>query len=98
MRKRSKKVVPYQVQFESDYKIGDVVEANDNETGRKRPGTFTLMRQFGGKTSGWSALRKWGSGVRYREEYVPIHDEDIREWVDFNKKIHQPKIVIPLSA
>lgn len=97
MKRRSKTVVPYQVQFDSEYKIGDVVRALGAD-GKRRVGTFTLMRQFGGKRPGWTTLRKWGRGSRYREENSPIRDEDIVDWQDFNKNVRQPKVVIPLGS
>lgn len=81
----------YIERFESKYKIGDVVYVNDAETGRKRSGTFTLRGQFqSGPYDGWWALQKSGSGIAYREEFKPILDVDIREWLDFNDKIRQP--------
>ncbi len=84
----------YVERFESKYKIGDVVEVNDSETGRKRPGTFTLRGQFqSGPYDGWWALQKTGGGNNYREEFKPILDEHIREWLDFNDKIRQPRKV-----
>jgi len=80
----------YHERFESTYNIGDVVYVNDSD-GRKRQGTFTLRGQFqSGAYDGWWALQKSGGGNNYREEFKPVLDVDIREWVDFNDKIRQP--------
>lgn len=92
MRGRDKAApVIYFERFESDYKIGDVVSARDRASGKKMSGTFTLMGQFQrGPHDGWWALRKWGSGERYREETKPVLDTEIIEWLDFNKRVVQP--------
>lgn len=82
----------YHQRFESDYKIGDVVLVNDAETGRKRPGSFTLMGQFQtGDYDGWWTVNKTKGGESYREESKPVLDIHIREWVEFNSKVVQPR-------
>ncbi len=92
MKKRSRVVLPYYHRFDSEYKVGDVVSVRDPETGRKQVGTYTLMGQFQGaepNLMGWWALRKWGSGDRYREENKPVPDADIIEWIDNNKLVRE---------
>ena len=87
-------VITYHERFESKYKIGDVVLVSDAETGRKRPGTFTLLRQFQtGDYDGWFTNNHTGGTSNYQEANKPVLDIHIREWTDFNDKVVQPRRV-----
>ncbi len=86
--------IVYHERFESKYKVGDVVYANDRETGRKRPGTFTLKGQFQtGDHEGWWANNATGGTSNYQEANRPVLDVDIREVVSFSDKVVQPRRV-----